>query len=169
MPPGFEQFVTSSTPRLVRAARMLLGSASEAEDMAQETLIVMHQHWGRLHNQDAAVAYAYRTLIRLTRRHQRSARFRYETVADAGGAASGRPVAPPTDRDDSLNAALSSLPRRQREALVLRYYLDFSVSDTARVMRCSQGTVKSQVSKALAALRQALPCPDQPTRPAGQQ
>jgi DNA-directed RNA polymerase specialized sigma24 family protein len=82
VPPSFEEFVAASTPRLVRTARMLLGSANEAEDMAQETLIVMHQHWGRLRNQDAADAYAYRTLVRLVRRYVRSARFRHESVAD---------------------------------------------------------------------------------------
>jgi RNA polymerase sigma factor (sigma-70 family) len=63
---------------------------------------------------------------------------------------------------------LAELPRRQREAVVLRYYLDFSIGETARVMRCTQGTVKSQVSKALASLREELHHPDQPT-PAGQQ
>jgi DNA-directed RNA polymerase specialized sigma24 family protein len=58
VPVTFEQFVAVSSSSLVRAARMLLGDAAEAEDMAQETLIVMHQHWARLRNPDAAQACA---------------------------------------------------------------------------------------------------------------
>lgn len=168
MPASFEQFVAASTPRLVRTARMLLGSASEAEDMAQETLIVMHQHWGRLRSEDAADAYAYRTLVRLTRRYLRSARFRRESVVDLAGAAAADPVDPPVTGDETLQAALGVLPVRQREAVVLRYYLDFSIRETARAMRCTEGTVKSQVSKALASLREEMERPDRPT-PAAQQ
>jgi RNA polymerase sigma-70 factor (sigma-E family) len=167
MPPSYEQFVTASTPRLVRAARMLLGNTSEAEDMAQETLIVMHQHWARLRNQDAADAYAHRTLVRLTRRHLRSARVRHESLANHETTARSESVEFPGEGDGALQAALAVLPRRQREALVLRYYLDFSIDETARVMRCTNGTVKSQVSKALASLREQLHHPDQST-PAGQ-
>lgn len=163
---GFEHFVASSTPRLVRAARMLLGEPGDAEDMAQETLIVMHRHWARLRDTAAAEAYAYRTLVRLTRRYARSARLRRVAVNED---AAHRVVAtPPVERDDQLKVALAALPARQREAVVLRYYLDLSIADTARLMRCTQGTVKSQVSKALAALRERLPSTDGSTW-AGQQ
>jgi RNA polymerase sigma-70 factor (sigma-E family) len=159
---GFEQFVASSTPRLVRAARMLLGEAGDAEDMAQETLIVMHRHWARLRETDAAEAYAYRTLVRLTRRHARTGRLR--RAALDGDVARQVAATPPVERDDQLAAALAALPTRQREAVVLRYYLDLSISETAHLMRCTQGTVKSQVSKALAALRERLPSTDGSTR-----
>lgn len=151
---GFEQFVASSSPRLVRAARMLLGEAGDAEDMAQETLIVMYQHWGRLRDTGAADAYAYRTLVRLTRRHARMARLRRAALQD--DAARDALATLSMERDDQLKAALAALPARQREAVVLRYYLDLSIAETARLMRCTQGTVKSQVSKALTALRDQL-------------
>jgi RNA polymerase sigma factor (sigma-70 family) len=77
-------------------------------------------------------------------------------------------VADPLSEDRAdLEPALARLPARQREAVVLRYFLDLSIDDTARVMRCTTGTVKSQVHKALATLREQLQHPDQPTQ-AGQ-
>jgi RNA polymerase sigma-70 factor (sigma-E family) len=153
---SFEQFVVAVTPRLVRAARMLLGNARDAEDMAQETLIVMHRRWSRLRRPDAAEAYALRTLVRLTRRHMRSARHRLEALDMGDGAVFERPVPDAPGRDDDLLAVIRALPARQREAVVLRFYLDQSIADTAQAMRCSPGTVKSQVSKALDTLRNAV-------------
>lgn len=101
----FEQFVAAASPRLVRAARLLLGGAAEAEDMAQETLIVMHQHWPRLCNPDAAQSYAYRTLVRLTRRHVRSARVRHERAAGAAPSAKLQ-VADPLGEDHAAAVAV---------------------------------------------------------------
>jgi RNA polymerase sigma-70 factor (sigma-E family) len=152
----FEEFVAASSPRLVRTARMLLGNGSEAEDMAQETLIVMHRQWRRLRDPAAAEAYALRTLIRLTRRHLQRARFRHESArADVLGAGEGA-IEPPREPDGDLVKALAALGSRQREAVVLRYFLDLTIEETSRLMRCSPGTVKSQTSAALAALRRHL-------------
>lgn len=149
---SFEEFVEVSSPRLVRTARMLLGSNSDAEDLAQETLIVMHRHWARLRNPGAAESYALKTLIRLTRRHLQRAHVRREA-----------PLPDPIDLDQAIASApddvpavmraLVALPLRQRETLILRYFLDLTVADTARLMRCSPGTVKSQTSDALTAMR----------------
>lgn len=155
MAASFEQFVDSSTPRLVRTARLLLGSASESQDLVQETLIVMFRRWGRLRDPAAADAYAHTTLVHLARRHLRRARFRHEWPPDSGftddyesDAAALMPESNPEVTD-----ALALLPLRQRETVVLRYYLDLSVEETARTMRCSVGTVKSQTAKALDSLR----------------
>jgi RNA polymerase sigma-70 factor (sigma-E family) len=162
VPLSFEEFVTSSSPRLVRAARLLLGNAAEAEDMTQETLIVMYRRWGQLRDPVAADAYAYKTLVRLTRRHQRRARFRHEFVTS--DELVGMPASGASDEfDDGLTQALLTLAPRQREAVVLRYFLDLSIDDTATLMGCSPGTVKSQVSRALTSLRTNLDA-DRPSR-----
>src|SRR5947209_13401054 len=100
---------------------MLLGSSSEAEDMAQETLIVMHRQWRRLRDPAAAEAYALRTLIRLTRRHMQRARFRHESrLIDVLGAGEAT-IDPPLEQDGDLVRGLAALGTRQREAVVLRY------------------------------------------------
>jgi RNA polymerase sigma-70 factor (sigma-E family) len=163
MPASYELFVSASAPRLVRAARMLLGRAAEAEDMVQETLIVVHQHWSSIRTPEAAESYAYRTLVRLTRRHLRSARFRREALVDGHLGFDAPAQHEIGEQHEELGTALAALPPRQREAVVLRYFLDFSIDETARVMRCKPGTVKSQASKALAAMRDRLQRPQQPT------
>lgn len=167
MPPSFEEFVATSSPRLVRAARLMLGNAAEAEDMTQETLIVLYRHWGRLRDAGAADAYAYKTLVRLTRRHQRRARFRHEVIS---GDEPTETTGPSTSDsyDDGLTRALGTLAPRQREAVVLRYFLDLSIEDTAALMGCSAGTVKSQVSRALTSLRTSVGADHSPTK-AGEQ
>ena len=156
MADGFEEFVLSASPRLVRTARLLLGNPSEAEDMAQETLIVQHQHWQRLRDLGAADAYAYKTLVRRTRRHLQRARFRHETTTPPDAMPPSAPAVDAHSDDGGLATALVGLPARQREALVLRYYLDLSIQETAQVMGCGTGTVKSQTSKALSVLRNTV-------------
>lgn len=158
---SFEQFVDSSSPRLVRTARMLLGSAAESQDSAQETLIVMYRHWGRLRDPGAAEAYAYTTLVRLVRRHLRRARYRHELPEKDALNRSYETAVAASERHPDVTDALALLPARQREAVVLRYFLDLSIEDTARAMRCTAGTVKSQTSKALTTLRRHLEDHDQ--------
>ena len=152
---SFEEFVEVSSPRLVRTARMLLGSSSDAEDLAQETLIRMHRHWSRLREPNAAEGYGLKTLVRLTRRHLTRARFRREEpLSDQFDV--HQPESSTSEDAPAVMNALAALPLRQRETIVLRYFLDLTVEDTARVMRCSAGTVKSQTSDALNAMRSQL-------------
>ena len=158
MADGFDQFVSEVSPRLVRAARMLLGGPADAQDVTQETLISVYWKWDQLRDRTAASSYAYTTLVRRSRRHRQRAHFRREclTAPDALPVFAAAAVLEPSDQD--IGRALASLPPRQREALVLRYYLDLSIPATASAMRCTEGTVKSTTSKALAALR-ATVCP----------
>jgi RNA polymerase sigma factor (sigma-70 family) len=139
---------------------MLVGSRSDAEDLAQETLIVMHRHWARLREPDAAESYALKTLVRLARKHLRRLHLRRETPLP-GRSEVDEPVATTVEIGPDLMVALAALPVRQRETIVLRYFLDLSIADTAVVMRCSAGTVKSQTSDALTAIRMHLATPAQ--------
>jgi RNA polymerase sigma factor (sigma-70 family) len=150
---SFDEFVGNSTARLYRTARLLAGATAEADaaDLVQETLIVLYRKWTSLSDPEAAGAYAYTTLYRLTTRHRRRLERRRE-----------RQVPLPDEcvednyRDDSVSQALGALPIGQRETLVLRFYSDLSVVDTANAMRCSESTVKSQSAKGLASLRKIL-------------
>jgi RNA polymerase sigma-70 factor (sigma-E family) len=148
----FAVFAVVAMPRLVRTAWLLTGDPHLAQDLAQETLIRVHQHWHRIVRSDAAGAYAHTTLVRLTRRQLALAHRRHESLI-------GTPPERAVEADAAeplhhrLRAALLELPAGQREALVLRYFADLSVTATAESMRCDPGTVKSQCSKGLARLR----------------
>ena len=151
----FTEFVIANRPRLFRAARLLTsGDDGHAEDLVQQTLTKLYVRWQKVQRTEEPRHYAYRTLtntyIDQTRRLWR----RRETVALLD---SDRPV-PPADHATRavVLSALDGLPPRQRAVVVLRHWLDQDVATTARMLGCSEGTVKSQNAKALAHLRQAL-------------
>lgn len=148
----FDEYVAAASPRLVRAARLLVGDSRTAEDLAQETLVQMYRHWQRI-QPHAVHAYAHRTLVRLAHRHIQR-RPRHVELTDAVDQAA--PGCDVPELVDEVRTALLTLPARQREALVLRYFLDLSITDTATAMGCDPGTVKSQCSKGLGHLREAL-------------
>jgi len=151
---GFEAFVAAGSARLLRTGFLLCGDRDEAEDLLQATLIRTGRHW-----EAACVApdaYAYRVLVNLV--HDRHRRRRREASLRQLGMASEAVADPSTgvlDRSVLINAA-RALPERQREVIVLRFFADLSVEQTAEVMGASAGTVKTHTSRALAALRDAL-------------
>ena len=137
----------------VRAGRALTGDWHAGSDLAQESLTRLYLAWPRLRDQAAAWSYLRRTMVRLHLR-QRGRRWNREIPSGDVPAVAG-----PDERairDDQVLAALSTLPPGQRATLVLRFCLDMSVEDTAAALRCTRGTVKSQTSKGLAALRSRL-------------
>ncbi len=142
--------------RLVRLGVLLLRDQALAEDIVQDAYVAIHQRWHRI-DQGTAPAYLARTVVNRSRsalRHRTVvARHRPEPLphgapADAGVLAS--------ERRDAVLDALADLPTRQREVLVLRYYLDFSERDIADALGISQGAVKSHASRGAASLRQTL-------------
>lgn len=151
----FDEFVIGRSPGLLRTAVLLLGDPADAEDVLQTALIRLARHWHRaLDNPDA---YVRRALVNLARDHARRKRRKPEAlgaVPDVAAAA----AAPAEDRDDLLRV-LRELPERQRATVVLRFWEDLSVTETAHVLGCSEGTVKSTTSKALAHLRDVLDIP----------
>ncbi|QXE35717.1 MULTISPECIES: SigE family RNA polymerase sigma factor [Streptomyces] len=159
MDPGegdFEAFVAARGPRLLRVAWLLTGDAHLAEDLLQSALAKVWPKWPRIAG-DRPEAYVRTVLVHLHaswwRRRWRG-ELPYGEVPDAAGTAD--PYAH-VDLEQSLAAAVRALPVRQRAVVVLRYFEDLSVEDTAATLGCSPGTVKSQSARALSALRAALP------------
>jgi RNA polymerase sigma-70 factor (sigma-E family) len=155
---SFHAFVARSTAPLTRLAYLLCGDQHLANDLVQNGLVRLYQAWPRVHDKEAADPYARKVLIRCwlneRRRPWRRAESRTGVVPDH--AAPGGDLAEHAHLKDVLRGALATLPPRQRAAVVLRYWSQHSVTETAAILRCSEGNVKSQSARGLAALRHAL-------------
>jgi RNA polymerase sigma-70 factor (sigma-E family) len=149
----FTEFVVASWPSLYRTAYLLLGDRELAEDLVQTALSKTYASWGRVRELEAARGYARTTLINTASSWFRKRGWRAEQPTET--IETGSYDVDPTLRPD-LTAALARLAPRQRAVIVLRYYEDLSVAQTAHALQCSEGTVKSQTSDALAHLRGLL-------------
>ena len=147
---------------LIRMAFVILGDRGAAEDVVQDAFVGLYRNWGRLNDPANALPYvrssvlngcraARRGLARRDRRDRAAAARDGWLTADSAEAA----VLLSEEHQEVL-AAVRNLAGRQREALTLRYYLGLSTEETARVMGISAGTVKSAVSRAIAALGRTL-------------
>ncbi|WP_328457750.1 MULTISPECIES: SigE family RNA polymerase sigma factor [unclassified Amycolatopsis] len=137
-----------------RTAFLLCGDWHWAEDLAQSALAKVYQHWGRLDRNGQVDAYVRKVLVRTLIDESRRRKRRPETVVDVVPEIAGTV----TGLEEAMDVrhALAALPPKQRAAVVLRYWEDLPVAETAAALGCSEGTVKSQVSKALGALRRTL-------------
>jgi len=142
----------AAEPGLMRLAALLADGRVSAEDLVQTTFLRAWPHRRRLERMDHPVAYLRRILVNEARRSQRTSLPRlWERDPVAPDPAQG--IA-----DKALLAqVLTSLPTRQRMSLVLRHYCQLSEQETADLMGCSVGTVKSSTSRAIEALRAAHP------------
>lgn len=156
----FVEFARDHRRDLLRTATLLCaGDEAFAEDLVQTTLTRLYLSWGRVRRADSPLAYARRSLTHVFIDETRRAHRRRETtVADPAGELVAKPVVPGADPDVRavVLAALNSLGPRQRAVVVLRHWHDLDVADTAKVLGCSPGTVKSQNARALAHLRTVL-------------
>jgi RNA polymerase sigma-70 factor (sigma-E family) len=147
---GFDEFVATRSPALLRTAYLLTGDHGLAEDLLQTALAKCWFAWGRIDGPPEpyvrrALATTYATWWRRRWRGERPT----GELPDRGDPAATTSV----DDRDALWRALGALPRRQRAVVVLRYYEDLSEAETASALGISTGTVKSQAAKALSALR----------------
>lgn len=147
----FRTFVAARQGPLRRAAWLLTGDAGLAEDLVQTALIRSWPHWHKLTRDGAAEAYVRRTMLTTYSSWWRR-KWRSEVPGPVPESVGADPMAA-VDVTASVRCALLSLPPRQRAAVVLRYFEDLSELQTAEALGCSVGTVKSQTSRALAALR----------------
>jgi RNA polymerase sigma-70 factor (sigma-E family) len=158
----FTEFAHSRWPRLVRLGYGLTGDAGLAEDLAQTALANAYASWSRVRRADDPDAYVRRILLnsyRSTFRKRRVAEELRPTMPDApsgGHCDCGPEFADPAswheDRAGVL-AAVAALPPKQREVILLRYWMDLTDAQIAGTLGCSVGNVKSQSSRALAKLR----------------
>lgn len=154
---GFEEFMAARWTPLYRTAYLLTGNRHEAEDLLQNALARTCVRWNGIRDKGAADAYVRRAMLNLVQREWR--RRGREVVTDT----------PPDEGHDHLAARadhvalwaeVRNLPVRMRATVVLRYFEDLSVSQTARELGCSEGAVKSQTHHALRRLRESLPTLD---------
>jgi RNA polymerase sigma-70 factor (sigma-E family) len=142
---------------MVRMSAILLGDTGTAEEVVQEAFIAVHAAWRRLRDVDKAVPYLRRSVLNRSR-----SILRHRMVVDRNLPAY-EPDMPSAEQGaiallerSAVIKALRSLPARQREALVLKFYLELSEVEIAAAMKISTGAVKSHTSRGKAALRTAL-------------
>jgi RNA polymerase sigma-70 factor (sigma-E family) len=135
---------------LIRLAALLLDDPGACEDVVQEAYVRVYRSWGRLDDHNKALAYLRQTVVNLARSALRR-RLVSARLAPRPSDHSPDPAYATVERD-ALVRALRTLPRRQREALVLRYYGDLTEAQTAEVMGCGLGSVKAYASRGLATL-----------------
>lgn len=157
----FSDFVAARSPSLLRTAYLLVGDRGLAHDLLQEALTRTWASWGRIKEPHKAEAYARKALthtaISWYRRRSWSSERPSELLPDSAVPGREDGLADGVAQQELLWQALQDLPPRQRAAVVCRFYDDLSEAETARVMGCAVGTVKSQVNAALTKLRAALP------------
>jgi RNA polymerase sigma-70 factor (sigma-E family) len=151
-PKSFEDFVRGRHVALLRFAHLLCGDAHLANDLVQEALVRAGLAWQRIERQESPEAYVRKTIVNLNLNRRR--KLWRERLVDTFPERAH--VDSPGQPDESLWAALLSLPKAQRTVLVLRFYEDMSESEIAAVLGCSAGTVKSNSSRAMAKLRDQL-------------
>ena len=149
----FAEYMTARLPALRRLAFVLCQDRHRADDLAQAAAIEAYTHWARAARADNTDAYVNAILVREFLHERRSAWSRLVSLTDAPETAARQ-----GDHDSSLDlqAAVGALPPRQRAVLVLRFYCDLNIYQTAAVLGCTPGTVKSQTAKALDSLRRGM-------------
>jgi RNA polymerase sigma-70 factor (sigma-E family) len=148
---AFQAYVVGRSPALLRTAYLLTGNRADAEDLLQTALAKTYLAWDRIREREALDGYVRRVLVTTQTSFWR--RKRPESLYDELPESAGRDALADADLHDALWTALGRLSRKQRAAVVLRYYEDLSEAETARVLGVSVGTVKSTTSRALSLLR----------------
>lgn len=150
---GFRQFVAAQIGPLRNLAYLTCGNWHTAEDAVATALAKLYPRWRKLDRPDLYVkTMVYRAAVDEVRRPWRRERSAGDDLPDV--ALSDH--TPASDNRLRVRAALRSVPRKQRAALILRYYLGLTLEETADVLRCSVGTAKSQTSRGLSRLRELL-------------
>lgn len=148
----FAEFFSARFDKARRTAYAMCGDWVEAEELAQHGFVRLYSHWPRVHDTNPD-AYLRMVLTRLFLDTRRRGRKRERLVAEPPE----RPLAADHSSEErqTLVAALQHVSPKQRAVLVLRIVQDLSVDEVAKALRCSHGTVKSQTSRGLKALREA--------------
>lgn len=154
-PPEFAAWAEARVVALLRFAYVVTGSQEAAEDAVQAALVTACEKWSRIGRTDDPERYVRRMVVnghisawrRVGRRESSVAAVRGQVAADPGDAVARR---------DAVWRMCSGLPRQQRAAVVLRFYEDLDDSEIAAVLGVTEGTVRSHIHRALAALRREI-------------
>jgi RNA polymerase sigma-70 factor (sigma-E family) len=149
-------YVRGQWPALVRYASALCGDPTEAEELVQSALVRVALRWPFVRDKDNPDGYVRRAIANGYLTTWRRIRSRETTVPEVPETATVADGTAGVDDVMTVRRALAGLPPRQRAVLVLRYLEDRSEQETAELLGCSVGTVKSQASKALAKLRNVV-------------
>jgi RNA polymerase sigma-70 factor (sigma-E family) len=144
---------------LVRLAALLVRNSGEAEEIVQDAYVGLHRRWRRLREPERAVGYLRQSVVNGARSAQRRnvvADRRAPTVATTQAEPSAESHALAAETRLAVMNALHTLPERQREVLVLRYYSDLSEAAIADALGISRGAVKTHASRGIRALRTQL-------------
>jgi RNA polymerase sigma-70 factor (sigma-E family) len=144
--------------QLVRLAA-LLGAGNEAEDVVAEAFCQLYRRWSKLRSPDAALAYvrgAVVNLVRMRLRHLQVVRRHSESTRPPADNTSAEHDVLLREDQRALVVALDALAERQREVIVLRYWMDLKESEIAAAMGISCGAVKSHAARAMASLSRAM-------------
>lgn len=150
----FEQFFRDEYPRLVPMLQALLGDRQRAEDVAQDALATAQREWHRVSGLDKPGAWVRRVALNASSNVRRRRGREAVALRRLGPAADVARDAP--DADEALWRLVRQLPEQQRWVVVLHYVEDRSVRDVAGILRCSEGTVKTHLSRARATLAKQL-------------
>jgi RNA polymerase sigma-70 factor (sigma-E family) len=165
----FREFVATRWVALLRTAYLLTGDHDRAEDLAQGALIRVHRHWAKVMAENdgseahTPEAYVRKTMVNLNTDWWRrlGSREKPSGILPGGDRASIVDAYAELELREDLWAELRSLPPKMRATLVLRYFEDLGEAETAEILGCSVGAVKSQCSRGLARLQKALTPPRQ--------
>ncbi|HTZ26929.1 MAG TPA: SigE family RNA polymerase sigma factor [Streptosporangiaceae bacterium] len=146
----------ASAVSLIRLAYVMLGDRPSAEDVVQEAFCGLYRRWDRLADADSALYYVRSSVLNGCRSVLRSRAVRRRGVAYELPTVSAEAVVLGGEERAEVIRAVGRLPYRQREALVLRFYLDLPDEQIARVMGIAQSTVRSTIHRGLEAVSRAL-------------
>ncbi|MEV6977821.1 SigE family RNA polymerase sigma factor [Kitasatospora sp. NPDC093806] len=147
----FDEFVSARYQALLRGAFLITGDVHDARDLLHDALARVYARRGAIRDPGAAEGYVRKAMVRTHVSRWRRTRREVLTSLLPDG-----PAADPGPRDEQLEAALRSLPVRQRTAVVLRYYADLPVARVAEELGCSHTTAKTHLARAMKTLRQEL-------------
>jgi RNA polymerase sigma-70 factor (sigma-E family) len=157
MQPEIEDLYRDHALGLVRFALLLTGDRAAAEDIVQDAFLGLHQHRDKVRDPDRVLSYLRTAVVNGSRSHHRrylmARRIRLEPLAPVPSAEASVLA---TEDQRALLAAVDALPRRQREVLALKYFIDLGERDIAEILSISRGTVASTASRALTALARHL-------------
>ena len=159
-PPDLVAFCREQQGRLVGILTLYCGDKDVAEELAQEALVRACNNWRSLRRMPLPEAWVHRVAINLANSHFRRKLAERRARARAASRALLVHRDPDPDTSVAVRRAVAGLPKRQRMALLLRYFADLPVAEVAHAMGCPEGTVKTLTHRAIASLREGLVAPE---------